>query len=150
MDSVRFGRALGAGARSVAKAAVGAAEAVAAPSRRGARTAAAPVRVRDAAMQTVGTARGLRQGGKKFGEAVWGPFAKLSGVLWLEVMGVLFGMVAALAGVAVWQGRGSLRPAAEGLAHEVFGVVMLGLFGYFAVSSFVRASRRSRGTGRRR
>jgi hypothetical protein len=155
MDSVRFGRALGIGVREAAKAAVKAADAAAAPSPGGAPARLQPerrvqverpveTRGRVAAKQTVQTARGIKQGGKRLGEAVWGPFAKLSGVLWHEIMGVLFGMFAAVAGVEAWHGRGSLRMGAEGRTHELFALGMLVGFGYFTASSFVRASRRQR------
>jgi hypothetical protein len=148
MDSVRFGRALGIGVREAAKAAVKAADAATAPSPSGAKPPEAvqppEVRGREAVRQTVQTARGIKQGGKRFGEAMWGPFAKLSGVLWHEIMGVLFGMFAAVAGVEAWHGRGSLRTGAAGRTHELFAVGMLVGFGYFTASSFVRASRRQR------
>lgn len=101
-------------------------------------------RSRVAARQTAAAARGLKQGGKRFGEAVWGPFAKLSGVLWHEIMGVLFGMFAAVAGMEAWHGRASLRAGAEGRTHELLAIAMLAGFGYFTASSFVKASRRQR------
>ena len=150
MDSVRFGRALGVGVREAAKAAVKAAEAAAAPAPEGA--AVAPVqaqrpatqeRVRETVRQTQQTAKGLKQGGKKFGEAVWVPFAKLSGVLWHEVMGVLFGLFVLVAGAEAWHGRAELMRGA-GRAHEWGAVAMVVVFGFFMGSSFVKASRRGR------
>src|SRR5579863_7670330 len=113
MDRVRFGRALGTGARDAAKALMKAADAAAAPNPEGQRPASpvvtkavAPV-VRQVERAKATTA-GVKRGGKRFGEAVWGPFAKASSVLWLEVTGVLFGMFAAVAGVWAWNDRGDL------------------------------------------
>lgn len=173
MDSVRFGRVLGKGARAMAQTVVGAVDAASAPNpsarrpevtgteqparvtpgkaaaeatregvaRPAERAARASVSVRE-------TGRGLRRGGKQFGEAVWGPVVKLSGVLWLEVTGVFFGLFAMSAGVTAWRWREAWRPAAgDGGAHNHLLVAagLTALFGYFCVSSFVRASRRGRG-----
>jgi hypothetical protein len=91
--------------------------------------------------------QGLQRGSKRFGEAVWGPFVRLSGVLWLEVSGVFFGIFALFAGLAVWRLREAWRLTATNAAtHRSFegAVVMLAVFGYFCVSSFVRARRRER------
>ena len=151
MDAGRFGRALGGGARETAKALVKAADAAAAPSPSAARTGAqevkpvpaAAMRGQAAGVKTVRTATGLKQGGKRFGEAIWGPFAKLSGVLWLEVTGVLFGMFAGVAGLEAWKGRGAFA-ARVGTEHEGFALLMMVVFGWFTVSSFLRAGRRSR------
>jgi hypothetical protein len=90
------------------------------------------------------TSAGVKRGGKRFGEAVWGPFAKASGVLWLEVTGVLFGMFAAVAGVWVWTHRADLAGNGTAAHQEWLRVGMLGLFGYLTISSYVRAARRSR------
>jgi hypothetical protein len=93
------------------------------------------------------TGRGLKQEGKRFGEAVWGPFARLSGVLWLEFTGVFFGLFAVTMGIGLWRQRGLIH--ATGASHEaqVRFLLMAGvalLFGYFCVSSFLRAGRRGR------
>lgn len=91
--------------------------------------------------------QGLQRGGKRFGEAVWGPFVRLSGVLWLEVSGVFFGIFALFAALAAWRMREAWRLTAINAAtHRSFegAVVMLAVFGYFCISSFVRARRRER------
>jgi hypothetical protein len=91
--------------------------------------------------------QGLQRGSKQFGEAVWGPFVRLSGVLWLEVSGVFFGIFALFAGLAVWRLREAWRLTAMNAAtHRSFegAVIMLAVFGYFCVSSFARARRRER------
>jgi len=175
MDSVRFGRALGVGARTAAKTLLTAVDAAKAPNpsasskakegmaaeapnaaasstnvaagksessgaRLGQQTARTTVQVRK-------TGQGLKEGGKRFGEAVWGPLVKLSGELWLELTGVFFGVFAVFAGSGAWKMRSALyEPAANHDAHVRFlvSVAMTVLFGYFCVSSFVRANRRSR------
>jgi hypothetical protein len=91
--------------------------------------------------------QGLQRGSKRFGEAVWGPFVRLSGVLWLEVSGVFFGIFALFAALAVWRLREAWRlTATNASTHRSFegAVVMLAVFGYFCISSFMRARRRER------
>jgi hypothetical protein len=93
------------------------------------------------------TGRGLKEGGKRFGEAVWGPFVKLSGALWLELTGVFFGIFAVSATANAWKMRAALHETvANHDAHVrlLLSVTMAAVFGYFCVSSFVKANRRSR------
>jgi hypothetical protein len=163
MDSVRFGRALGIGARLAAKTLVTAAEAATAPNpsagaKGGAdsgaaanesKAAAAGARVGQQAARTTAqvrqTGKGLKRGSKRFGEAVWGPFVKLSGVLWLELTGVFFGIFALFAGTGAWKLRGEWRATTtnhDAHVHLLFSALMAVVFGYFCVSSFVKASRR--------
>ena len=92
--------------------------------------------------------RGVRRGARQFGQAFWARFARLSGVLWLEVTGVFFGLFALFAVGAIWRLRGAWHSTAanEGSHKSLLGAMaMLGVFGYFCVSSFVRARRRERG-----
>jgi hypothetical protein len=171
MDSVRFGRALGFGARAAAKTLVTAVDAATspnpssktAPSASGGQTPSSPatsaetmakisgIRAGQQAARTTvqvrQTGQGLRQGGKRFGEAVWGPFVKLSGVLWLEVTGVFFGMFALFAGAGAWKMRGDLHDAVvnhNAHMHFLLTVAMAAVFAYFCISSFVKANRRGK------
>ena len=199
MDTVRFGRALGIGARQAVKTLVTAVDAATAenPSGKGANAAgsagqggqvrgtgdsvateprsasppasqpvtqtaaatspaaASPAATREpartaprAAARTVAQVRdaprGLRRGSRRFAEAAWGPVVRLSGVLWLEVAGVFFGMVTLFALEGVWKWRGGWHGGAAGHRQLLGAVAMLALFGYFCVSSFVRARRRER------
>jgi len=162
MDSVRFGRALGVGARAAARTLVTAVDAATAPNpskgtpvptpktpetkaavageKLGQQTARTATQVRQ-------TGQGLKQGSKRFGEAAWGPFVKLSGVLWLEVTGVFFGIFALFAGVGAWKLREDWHQTAlnhEAHVHFLSSAVMAAVFGYFCVSSFVTAGRRQR------
>ena len=91
--------------------------------------------------------QGVRQGASQFKEAAWKPFVRLSGVLWLEVTGVFFGIFALFAFGAVLRLRSAWHvTAANSAAHRSLlgALIMLALFGYFCVSSFVRAHRRER------
>ena len=165
MDSVRFGRALGIGARAAAKTLVTAVDAATAPNpsagiKPKAGSGVNPVENRAGAPGTTlvekavrtteqvrQTKQGLARGSKRFGEAVWGPFVKLSGVLWLEFTGVFFGIFALFAGTGAWKLRGELHQTAtnhDAHVHLLLSAGMAILFGYFFVSSFVKASRRSR------
>jgi hypothetical protein len=171
MDSVRFGRALGIGARLAAKTMVSAVDAATAPnpsagkakqgtgsgpatgssSTTGEKTQASGTQLGQNVVRTTAqvrqTGRGLKEGGKRFGEAVWGPFVKLSGALWLELTGVFFGIFAVSAGANAWKMRWALHEtAANHDAHVrlLISVAMAAAFGYFCLSSFVKASRRVR------
>ena len=177
MDSVRFGRALGVGARAAAKTLLTAVDAATAPNPSAAANAkpgAAPAATQKAAspstpaaaekveasgarlgqqaMRTTAQVRqagkGLKEGSKRFGEATWGPFVKLSGALWLELTGVFFGVFAVFAGSGAWKMRGALyeTPANhDARVRFLISVAMAAVFGYLCVSSFVRAGHRSRG-----
>ena len=170
MDSVRFGRALGLGARMAARTVVSAIDAATAPNpsaiEQSAVTASSRPQV-DAETSSPGpaqsvfgqptrarnaTSRGharphLRRGGRRFSEAIWSPLARLSGVLWLEVTGVFFGLFALSAAVAAFRLRGEWHqtPAnPTGHSHLLLTLAVTLLFGYFCASSFVRARRRGR------
>ena len=176
MDSVRFGRALGVGARAAAKTLVTAVDAATSPnpsagakakqtagaassqgvaSGAGAtagRSEASGTRVGQQTARTTAQVRqagqGLKQGGKAFGDAVGGRLVKLSGVLWLELTGVFFGIFAVFAGGGAWKMRGALVEGAgnhDAHMHFLISATMAAVFGYFCVSSFVKANRRSQG-----
>jgi hypothetical protein len=164
MDSVRFGRALGIGARLAAKTLVTAVDAAKAPNPSAGKTAGAQAAAGSAGRskaessgarlgektarttaQVVQTGKGLKRGGKRFGEAVWGPFVKLSGQLWLELTGVFFGIFAVFAASSAWKMRGELHETAanhDAHVHLLLTAAMAVVFGYFCVSSFVKANRR--------
>ena len=168
MDSVRFGRALGFGARAAAKTLVTAVDAATSPNpsadpkakpsagttppatATSERTGTSSVRqqVAQTTAQVRQTGQGLKEGSKRFGQAVGGPLVKLSGTLWLELTGVFFGIFAVFAAGGAWKMRAALQETAgnhDAHVHVLISVAMALLFGYFCVSSFVRANRRSRG-----
>jgi hypothetical protein len=111
------------------------------PTRKAAHSAARAV------VQTRQAKQRFGQGSRRFGEAVWKPFVRLSGVLWLEVTGVFFGLFAVLALVYLWRLYAASRAGTLTLAnrHSLEGAaIIFALFGYFCVSSFLRARRRER------
>jgi len=182
MDSVRFGRALGVGARAAAKTLVMAVDAATAPNPSvGAKTehgadASPSAASQDAARQGVNpsvskgkaeasgvrmpeqvvrraaqvrqTGQGLKRGGKQFNKTVGGRLVRLSGALWLELTGVFFGIFAVSAVAGSWRMRAALRETAENHDAHVrllISLTMAAVFGYFCVSSFVKANRRTKG-----
>lgn len=166
MDSVRFGRALGIGARAAAKTLVTAVDAATAPnpsakpqaqstirtaSGKASSSAPAGTRTGQQVTRTVEQARrtteGVARGGKRFGEAVWKPLVRLSGVLWLEFTGVFFGIFALYAGSGAWKLRREIQVTAtnhDAHMHFLMAATMALVFTYFCVSSFLRASRKGR------
>lgn len=145
MDKVRFGRALGAGTRAVAKTLVEASQAAAAPSpavRSVPPPAAEKAPVRPMA-ETAG--RAVREAGKRKG-AFLGPLRRFSSVLWLEVTGTFFAIFTAIMGNQVWKHHAAARmPASSPDAQHFYTYAFFAaLFLYFTVSSFVRARRRER------
>jgi hypothetical protein len=159
MDSVRFGRVLGIGTRLAAKTAKAAMDAATAPNpsakatgRTGegvdssATSAGLGERMARTSAQVQQTGQGLKEGSRRFGAAVGKPLVKLSGVLWLELTGVFFGLFAMAAGGAAWRLRAAMHATAVNHEEHVrflAGAWMAAVFGYFCVSSFVRANRRS-------
>jgi hypothetical protein len=84
-----------------------------------------------------------KEGGKRFGEAVWKPFTRAGHVLWLEVTGVFFGLFAFGFGAEAWKVRASWRNGPEHARFVEYALVTA-LFVYFCGSSFVRARRREK------
>lgn len=172
VDKVRLGRALGYGTRHMAKTIAAVAEAATAPqslsppATPGYASASQPVskpipkpasgpaaeatpprsalegRVvsnHAAAQHLGGRARHLKH-------SLWQPLAVFSGALWLRVTGVFFALLASTMGAAAWRQRSDLRTAAgfAGAHHFWLCGCFTTLFGYFAVSSFIRANLRER------
>ena len=85
--------------------------------------------------------KAAREGGRRFGKAVWAPFRRAGHVLWLEITGVFFALFALYFVIEAWKLR-----HATGTEHThfiefcVFAVV----FGYFCATSFIRARRREK------
>ena len=167
MDSVRFGRALGVGARAAAKTLFTAVDAATTPgpskSATGSSSAASSAprqasparspttdaadRVVRAAAQVQQVSAGLNRGSQQLKQSVWSPVKRLSGVLWLEFTGVFFGLFALSAGTAAWKLRGALYETTTNHGDRTKLFLAIGvalLFGYFCVSSFLRARQRER------
>ena len=77
---------------------------------------------------------------------MWGPLAKFSSVVWLQVTGLFFALLAAFLGEGAWRERAAWRLPMGSHAAEKFWVLVVacGLFAYFCVSNFVRAWLRER------
>ena len=203
MDTVRFGRVLGQGARQAAKTLVSAVDAATAPDPRQTQPPSTPRPAHPATPPTdqaaprisaqpaslpssppppqaslrstptflppatpprpsprasaATTTRGLAEGSRRFGRAVWAPAVRLSGVLWLELTGVFFALFALVAAIATWRLRSALPilststgtaassvTASDDRTRLLFAAGMVLVFGYFSLSSFLKASRRSR------
>jgi len=88
----------------------------------------------------------VKEQARNLKRSVWSPFAKFSTVLWLEVTGVFFLLFALITGQQVWKWHAAIRlpPSDQGAQRLYLYTFLFALFGYFTVSSFVRARRRGR------
>ena len=142
MDRVKFGRALGYGARHAAKTLAQAAEAASAPNPASdTRPTSTPSQ---AATRCIPDVQTVRTAGKQAKSSLVAPVVRFSSVVWLQVTGVFFGLVAFTMGMAAWRARAGFHAAANSTeAMKVCAyVAVCALFTYFTVSSFLRAARR--------
>jgi hypothetical protein len=150
MDRVRFGRALGYGARHAAKTLLQAADAAttSAPARAAAaREPAAPVdRMAEKVVQTQRTVAATKQHAGKLGRSVWTPVARFSSVVWLQVTGLFFALIAMFLAQGAWKERAAvhLPLGSHGATKFYVLAVAFAAFAYFSVSNFVRAWLRER------
>jgi hypothetical protein len=87
--------------------------------------------------------KAVARGSRKFGEAVWRPFAHASGVLWLEVTGLFFGIFALFFAVNTYKLRHEWAIGPDHQRFLVYTVVTLA-FAYFTFSSFYRARKKEK------
>ena len=87
--------------------------------------------------------KAVARGSRKFGEAVWKPFAHASGVLWLEVTGLFFGIFTLFFAVNTYKLRHEWEIGPGHQRFLVFTVVTLA-FAYFTCSSFYRARKKEK------
>lgn len=158
MDRVRFGRALGYGARHAAKSLKSAVDAASAPSPAARASGAAqpttsprvpqPVaaRVAQRVVETQQTVAATKKHAGALGRSVWSPLARFSSVVWLQVTGTFFTLLALFLSQGLWKGRGVVRLPISSHVAEKFYVHLTAfvVFTYFAISNFVRASLRER------
>ena len=149
MDKVRFGRALGFGARQVGKAFLQAADAALKPDPapvppQAARSSPARLIPSQTGIKAAQKAVLIQRESKRFGKAMWGPVARASGVLWLELTGVFFGLFAVTAAVELYRHFHDFNATGAARQRIWFAAGMLLLFGWFTVSSFLRAHKRAR------
>jgi hypothetical protein len=155
MDRVRFGRALGYGARHAAKSLMKAADAATAPNptvpakteRAGSSNSVPQTsRVVERVVQTQRTVTATKKNAKALGQSVWSPLAKFSSVLWLQVTGVFFTLLALFLSQGLWKERAAARLPLGSHAAVMFYLhgLAFAVFAYFAISNFLRAFLRDR------
>ena len=152
MDRVRFGRALGYGARHAAKSLQKAAEAASAPgpgrpaTRPATQQPGASRGVAQRVVQTQRTVAATKTHARGLGRSVWSPLARFSSVLWLQVTGTFFTLLALFLSEGLWKERGVVGLPISSHAAEKFYVQLAAfiVFAYFAISNFVRAHLRDR------
>ena len=146
MDRVRFGRALGYGARHAAKTLMKAADAATTVRETAARPAAQTDRVAEKVVRTQRTVAETKKHAGRLGRSVWTPVARFSSVVWLQVTGLFFGLIAMFLAQGAWKERAAWRlPVGSHEATKFWVlVVAFAAFSYFAVSNFVRAWLRER------
>jgi hypothetical protein len=86
----------------------------------------------------------VKAAGKQAKRSLVTPVVRFSSVVWLQVTGVFFGLVAFTMGMATWKARAAIHAAAntDGAMKVYAYAAVCALFTYFTVSSFVRAARR--------
>jgi hypothetical protein len=150
MDRVKFGRALGYGARHAAKTLSQVAQAANAPSpSRNAPISevpeSRPVEVRtQTSSRRIPDGQTMKAAGRQAKSSLVTPLVRFSSVVWLQVSGVFFALVALIMGNAAWRARAGFHAAANShSAVKLYAcMAVCALFSYFAVSSFLRATRR--------
>lgn len=154
MDRVRFGRALGYGARHAAKTLMQAADAAStsAPARSAGpagATAERPAQVvhgADRVAQTQKTVVAATKHAGSLGRSVWTPLARFSSVVWLQVTGLFFALIAMFMAQGAWKERGAMKlPLGSHEALKFYALTAaFAAFAYFTISNFVRAYLRER------
>jgi len=87
--------------------------------------------------------KAVAKGTRKFGEAVWKPFVHASGILWLEVTGLFFGIFALFFGINTYKLRHEWAIGPDHNRFVVYTLVTLA-FAYFTFSSFYRARKKEK------
>jgi hypothetical protein len=91
--------------------------------------------------------KNVSRGAGRFSRSFLAPFARAGHVLWLEVMGSFFALFAAIFVSYAFRYRAGLHLAgsdADTHRHLLFSAGAALVFGYFAVTSFMRARRREK------
>ena len=98
-------------------------------------------RVAERVVETQRTAVRTKTHAKALGKSVWSPLAKFSSVLWLQVTGVFFTLLALFLSQGLWKERGAARLPISSHAAVMFYLhgLAFAVFAYFAISNFVRA-----------
>ena len=99
------------------------------------------------AQHAVREAKGrVRSEATNAGRSMLAPVRRAGGVLWLEMTGSAFALFAVFLAPGMWKLRAALHASPSSTeAHKFYlYLLVLVLFTYFAVSSFVRAHRRGK------
>ena len=154
MDRVRLGRVLGKGARLAARTAIEAVDAASAasPAPQTQARHSAQTQPRTVTVETPRKAKGvsfastpLRPALQAARSGITAPLRRASRALWHELTGSFFALFAFSFLVGVWHSRANALSSLPADRHRFYGFCALALlFGYFAVSSFVRAKRAGR------
>lgn len=148
MDRVKFGRALGYGARHAAKTLAQAAEAASAPNPTTEAPVVSPPRPTayqsGSPRQRIPDGPTVRTAGRQAKSSLVSPVVRFSSVIWLQVTGVFFALIAFTMGAAAWRARAAVHAASNSPeAVKLYAyLVVCAMFTYFTVSSFMRAARR--------
>jgi hypothetical protein len=85
----------------------------------------------------------VRKGAKAFGQALLGPFTHAGSILWLEITGLFFALFALFFVQSAYRVYPFWRQGPERLHFWLYVALAAG-FGWFSVSSFARAYRKSK------
>ena len=98
-------------------------------------------------VKTQRTVVATKQHAGKLRRSVWTPVARFSSVVWLQVTGLFFGLIAMFLAQGAWKERAAWHLPLGSHAATKFYVlaVAFAAFAYFSVSNFVRAWLRERG-----
>ena len=77
---------------------------------------------------------------------MWTPLARFSSVVWLQVTGLFFALIAMFMAQGAWKERAAMKlPLASHEAVKFYALVAaFAVFAYFTISNFVRAYLRER------
>ncbi len=84
-----------------------------------------------------------KRGAKAFGQAILGPFTHAGSILWLEITGLFFALFALFFVQSVYRVRTAWRQGPEHTHLLLYCMLAVG-FGWFSVSSFIRAYRKNK------
>ncbi len=96
--------------------------------------------------QTQRTVAETKKHAGRLGRSVWTPVARFSSVVWLQVTGLFFALLAMFLGQGAWKERAAWHLPLGSHAATKFWVLVAACaaFAYFCVSNFVRAWLRER------
>lgn len=138
VEYVSLGRKLGRGTRLAAEALRGQAQDAVIAARSKAPEIAAKGRV--VAEQRRVVTRSVSSGTRGFSRGFWKPFTHAVRALWHEITGLFFGIFALFFAQGLWRVRYAWQSGPEHRHFVVYLIVMI-LFAYFSVTSFVSSRR---------